>query len=36
VKEETVSVRSRKNGDEGSLPLSEFLVRVEMEAKNKT
>ena len=36
VKEETVSVRSRKNGDEGSLPLSEFLVRVEMAAKNKT
>jgi threonyl-tRNA synthetase len=34
--EETVSVRSRKNGDEGSLPLSEFLVRVEREAKNKT
>src|SRR3989338_11099893 len=24
VKEETVSVRSRKNGDEGSLPLSEI------------
>ena len=35
LEEETVSVRSRKNGDEGSLPLSEFLVRVEREAKDK-
>jgi len=36
LEEETVSVRSRKNGDEGVLPLSEFLVRVEKEAKDKT
>jgi threonyl-tRNA synthetase len=35
VKEETVSVRSRKVGDEGSLPLSEFLERVERETKEK-
>jgi threonyl-tRNA synthetase len=35
VKEDTVSVRSRKDGDEGSLSLSEFLVRIEGEAKNK-
>ena len=36
LEEEAVSVRSRKNGVEGSLPLSEFLVRVEREAKEKT
>jgi threonyl-tRNA synthetase len=36
LEEEAVSVRSRKNGVEGSLPLSEFLVRVEREAKDKT
>jgi threonyl-tRNA synthetase len=35
VKEDTVSVRSRKDGDEGALFLSKFLVRIEGEAKNK-
>ncbi|MFQ5965867.1 MAG: threonine--tRNA ligase [Candidatus Scalinduaceae bacterium] len=36
TKEETVSVRSRKKGDEGALPLSQFIECVKNDIKNKT
>lgn len=35
IEEETVSVRSRKKGNEGSVPLSEFIECVEEMVKNK-
>ena len=31
----TISLRSRKNGDEGSKYLEEFIYRIEKEVKNK-
>ncbi len=36
TKEETVSVRSRKKGDEGTIPLTKFIASVKEEIKNKT
>ncbi len=35
IEEETVSVRSRKKGNEGSVPLSEFIACVEGMIKNR-
>jgi len=34
--EGNISIRSRKNGDEGSTSLSEFISRVKGEIDNKT
>ncbi len=35
VAEKAVSVRSRKRGNEGAVPLSQFIVRVESEVRDK-
>ena len=35
LEEGTVSVRSRKRGDEGTVPLSDFTLRVEHEVRDK-
>ncbi|MCP5004428.1 MAG: threonine--tRNA ligase [Planctomycetes bacterium] len=36
VEEDAVSVRSRKSGNEGAIPLSQFIARVENEVRDKT
>ena len=33
-KENTISLRSRKNGDEGALKLEELIERINLEVKN--
>ncbi|MDR4504592.1 MAG: threonine--tRNA ligase [Candidatus Scalindua sp.] len=35
VEEEAVSVRSRKKGNEGAIPLSQFMLRLEKEVRDK-